>query len=152
MAQSRAASKPASRSLLFRRATLALHFMGSSALQRDPNGACIGGNAMASGQCACPTGSQAIDLQADSGCWLNTVIGFCWNGTAPLTKFGGAYQESDSTGYGANGCVVANPATAGCSCPAGTSAISMRVVWGPSNSGCKNDGSSGGRLVVCAAS
>lgn len=110
---------------------------------------CMVGNPLASNQCACPSGSQAIELVVDGSCYDNTNIGFCWNMSVPAVTFGGAYEQSDNASYGTNGCVVANPATGACSCPSGATPLSIRDVYGPAVSGCKSTGAVGGHLYVC---
>jgi hypothetical protein len=120
------------------------------AYHREGTTTCHVGNPLAGAACACPTGSQAIELIVDHSCWNDTMIGFCWNPTAPLTTFGGAYEISDHTGYGTNGCVTGNPAAAGaCACPSGTTATEIRDVYGPGNDSCNNTGAFGGHLYVC---
>jgi hypothetical protein len=136
--------------------SLNICYAGSFTTSSDFGGAyqrldaqCLDGNPFASGSCACPAGTQAIELPADGGCWVDTHIGFCWNSSAPLSTFGGAYLKSDNTSYGANGCVVANPATAGCSCPEGTTSLAIRSVYGPGSSLCTSAGASGSFIHVC---
>ncbi len=114
---------------------------------------CAVGNPMAGGACACPSGSQAIELLSDGSCWEDETLGLCWNGSAPLTAFGGAYEESDESSQGTNGCIVPNPAAGNaCACPAGTTAIQIRDVYGLGDHNCKSTGAIAGYLYVCAAS
>jgi hypothetical protein len=100
---------------------------------------------MNAGACSCPTGSQAIELVADGGCYENTKVGFCWNGSAPRTSFCGAYSTGDTYG-----CLVANPATGGCSCPGDCTSIAIRSIYGPGTGGdCTNSGAFGAQLNIC---
>jgi hypothetical protein len=110
---------------------------------------CTVANPLAGGSCACPSGSQAIELIVDGACYLNNNVAFCYNPTATLASFGGAYQVSDNTSYGNGGCVVSNPATNACSCPSGTTAVSIEAEYGPSTSGCSSSGIASGHLYVC---
>jgi hypothetical protein len=120
------------------------------AYHKGENGTCYVGNPMNGNACTCPAGSQAIELIADGGCWENSKIGLCWNGTAPRTSFGGAYLASDSASYGTSGCVVANPATGACSCPADCTNISIRSIYGPNGMGpCNSSGAFGAHLNIC---
>jgi hypothetical protein len=107
---------------------------------------CTVGNPLAGGSCACPSGSSAIDLVVDGACYINNNISFCYNASAARVSFGGAYQLSDNTSYG---CVVSNPATGACSCPSGTTAVSIEAEYGPSTSGCSNTNIASGHLNVC---
>jgi hypothetical protein len=121
------------------------------AYQRE-GATCKQGNPFANGACDCPAGTVKIESIVDGACWNDTHFGLCWNSSAPLSTFGGAYQKSDSTSYGNAGCVVGNPATSGaCSCPAGTSEIQVRIVYGPGNASCKANGAFGGHIHVCRA-
>jgi hypothetical protein len=110
---------------------------------------CTVANPMASDTCACPAGSQAIELVVDGSCYVNNNVDFCWSPTAALVSFGGAYQVSDNMVYGTSGCVVKNPATQACTCPTGTTAVALENEYGPSTSGCSNAGISSGHLYVC---
>jgi hypothetical protein len=112
---------------------------------------CNVGNPYAAGACSCPSGAQAIEFIVDGSCWNDWRIGLCWNPSAPATTFAGAYETSDSTTYGNNGCVVANPATGACTCPAGSTGIAVRSVYGPGSSNCHNTGAIGGHVYLCRA-
>jgi hypothetical protein len=111
---------------------------------------CKSGNPWSAGSCSCPAPSIAIELIADGGCWNDTHVGVCWNPSATMSTFGGAYQRSDSASYGNAGCVVGNPATGGaCSCPGGTTEIAIRNIYGPGNAGCEANGAIGGQIYIC---
>lgn len=103
------------------------------------------------GGCSCPSPAanvKTIEMRVDTGCWTDEFIGLCWNNAAPRINFGGAYQRSDYSGYGSGGCLVGNPATGACSCPAGTSAIAIRTIWGP-DTGCSAAGAYGAHIYIC---
>jgi hypothetical protein len=112
---------------------------------------CRVGNPLAGGSCACPSGSQAIELNAEGACYASHNVTFCYNGAATRVSFGGAYQVSDNTSFGTSGCVVTNPATSACSCPSGTSAVSIETEYGTTNSGtgCTAGNTTSGHMFVC---
>ncbi|MBM4363751.1 MAG: hypothetical protein FJ104_13810 [Deltaproteobacteria bacterium] len=113
--------------------------------QRTAAEGCVANNPWTGG-CTCPAGMQAIELVTDGACWLNRRTGICWNPSATPVSFGGTYQLDDGSS-----CTVANPATGGCSCPAGTTSRVIRAVHGPSDIGCSKSGSQGANLHVCTA-
>jgi hypothetical protein len=112
---------------------------------------CYVGNPSAGGQCACPTGTQAIELVVDGQCYHDVNIGLCWDPTATRTAFGGAYQTSTGGFLNNTTCVVKNPATNDCTCPAGTTAASISDVYGqgPPDSQCTKSGATSGNLYFC---
>ncbi|MBI5548664.1 MAG: hypothetical protein HY901_32685 [Deltaproteobacteria bacterium] len=83
------------------------------------------------GACSCPNGTVALVATAltDSVACpteiLGTRIALCVNTSAPITRFGGAYQVDDTAPSGLT-CRAPNPRTGACSCPAGTS-VKLRV-------------------------
>jgi hypothetical protein len=111
---------------------------------------CFVGNPMAPGNgCACPAGSQAIELTVDGSCYVATTVGVCWNGSAPLKTFGGAYETGTATLGGGDTCLVKNPATSACSCPAGTSAVAFATVSGRGFGSCSGTGANPASLYFC---
>jgi hypothetical protein len=123
-----------------------------------PAQTCAVGNPFVSGgACSCPTGWKTITMKVDGTNWGQGTINFCWNSSAPLTTFGGAYEGTDpGTGYGgatstAGGCLVGNPAVTGttCNCPTGTSAVSVRSIYGTPQSGCGDSAQDGSHVFVC---
>jgi hypothetical protein len=119
----------------------------------------VGNPLVAGGGCSCPTttGWKTITMRVDGSNWAQGTIDFCWNSSASLTTFGGAYEGTDpGTGYGGatsttGGCLVGNPAVTGttCNCPSGTSAISIRSIYGTPQAGCGNAGQDGSHVFVC---
>jgi hypothetical protein len=82
--------------------------------------------------CTCPSGATPIALRtlvdnSSTGALLGANLTVCLNQAAPTTTFAGAYQKDDAVAGGL-GCRVANPKTAACSCPAGTTARDYRTV------------------------
>ena len=72
--------------------------------------------------CTCPAGAVPISMKvADPFCLTapkQAALVVCINLGAPTVSFGGAFQ-TDASGGGA--CLVPNPKTTMCTCPAGTS-------------------------------
>lgn len=84
------------------------------------------------GACSCPSGATPISMRtlvdnASLGTLLGAILTVCLNAAAPTTTFGGAYQKDDAV-PGNLGCRAANPKTAACSCPTGTTARDYRTV------------------------
>lgn len=94
-------------------------------------GSCSNGNPYASGTCACPTGttpSPAMRARTDAcGSLTGATIQVCESAGAAVSAWGGAYQNDDGVGGGA-GCRVPNGKTGSCTCPAGYSAVNLRVL------------------------
>jgi len=124
-----------------------------------PSQTCEVGNPLVSGGgCSCPagTGWKTITMKVDGTNWGQGTINFCWSSSAPLTTFGGAYEGTDpGTGYGgatstAGGCLVGNPAVNGsCNCPTGTTAVSVRSIYGTPQYGCGDSAQDGSHVFVC---
>lgn len=130
-------------------------------------------------ECSCPPGftpSEAIKILDDRSCpsgnppygWQGTHVCHAGAGAAE-SDFAGFYQRQGATCLVGNplaggtcdcpagseqvelGCQIANPATGACSCPDGTISVAIRVVYGPSDSGCSASGAAGGHIYVCYA-
>jgi hypothetical protein len=110
---------------------------------------CVGNPMTSAVDCSCPAGSQAIELTVDGACYAATTIGVCWNGSAPLTTFGGAYETAPAQFGGGTTCVVKNPATSACSCPTGTSAVAFDTVNGRGFGSCSSSGAKPASLYFC---
>jgi len=91
---------------------------------------CRVGNPLNGNACACPAGfDEAISLRSIlrlpcDGTEFGSTVVLCGNIDAPLASFGGAYQLDDI----APQCRVTNPWTGDCSCPAGTTDHSYRIM------------------------
>jgi len=94
--------------------------------RHDPSagGGCVIVNPY-TGACSCPAGTAAIELRAETADFHGTSIGVCRNPSAAVTTFAGAYEVGD-VGWV---CLVANPATGGCSCPSGITPFPLRGIF-----------------------
>lgn len=113
-----------------------------------PSDGCMAKNPF-TGACTCPGSTSAVQLRTiircpSDGGMIGGHLGFCMDTSAKMVSFGGVY-ESDDPVSGGVGCRVTNPATGGCSCPAGTSANGYRV-WVDSSAGII-----GSTIFVCSA-
>jgi hypothetical protein len=98
------------------------------------NAACGSGCATTNpvtGACSCPAGYTARAFSAIndcSGALPQATINLCHAGTRDADdNWGGTYQLDDAVG-GSLGCRSANLYTGACSCPAGTTGVSTRVI------------------------
>ncbi|MBI5494678.1 MAG: hypothetical protein HY904_06580 [Deltaproteobacteria bacterium] len=100
------------------------------------------------GACSCAAGTTAVDMPVSGSCFQRTELTVCYR--PPVSTFGGAFTQSDHQGYGAAGCVAANPYTGACTCPAGTVGAWVRSIFGPLTA-CDNNGQWGSHVVFCYA-
>lgn len=82
--------------------------------------------------CSCAAGTH-LRLPVEDPPATSAAIVLCLGSTLPDPSFGGAY-ELDSSDAGAS-CRVANPATAGCSCPAGMADFAFPVLVDDADAG-----------------
>jgi hypothetical protein len=98
-------------------------------------GACLSPNAYTQA-CSCPQGTAGWQVSLGAvtgGCAAgDTTLALCMLPSAAHASFAGAYALS-ATALG--GCILANPQSGGCSCPAGTSETSLPLA--------------GKKLVIC---
>ncbi|MHB8419239.1 MAG: LamG-like jellyroll fold domain-containing protein [Myxococcales bacterium] len=87
--------------------------------------------------CVCDAGTplalQIVNVDQSSGSWAAGTLTLCLGPTLPDPSFGGAYELDDPDAGG--GCRVANPATAGCSCPGGMADLAYSVLVDDSEAG-----------------
>jgi hypothetical protein len=100
----------------------AADWAGAYHLNDPASGGCHNANPY-TGACSCPPGVRSIELRAERDGFQRTVVGVCLDESAPTVTFAGAYEATD-----AGGCLVAHPATGGCSCPAGSTALGLRAI------------------------
>ncbi len=96
------------------------------------------------GACSCPGGYNAVTMPVSSACFHTTDVVACV-GTGTITSYGGSFLVRDP-----NVCLVGNPRTGGCSCPAGFYANGMRAIVGPVQTNtCSDNGQSGAFIYFC---
>jgi len=122
-------------------------FGGAYQTNDAPCGACNNANSFTGG-CSCPSGTSALvsarTIDDCAGGQNGATVTFCGTGSYTGGDFGGVYQIDDAVACGL-GCRVANPYTGGCSCPSGTTEISMRTLVSNSCGGIM-----GSRFVLCS--
>jgi hypothetical protein len=99
------------------------------AWELDDCGRCVDPNPYST-VCSCPPGFAQVTMRIVNDCpaagYSWATVAFCTAPTYPGgSDWAGVYQRNDPSAGGA--CVVPNPYTAGCNCPAGTAAISLRA-------------------------
>lgn len=94
------------------------------AYQLHDSGVCAVGNPF-TGRCICPAGFVPISWRVETTDFRWSSVGLCWSASATEVTFAGAFEVGDVGSV----CLVTNPETGGCSCPAGTMRADYRGVF-----------------------
>ncbi|MBN1774037.1 MAG: hypothetical protein JXB32_22450 [Deltaproteobacteria bacterium] len=88
------------------------------------SGLCAVGNPY-TGRCTCPAGFVPISWRVETADFRWSSVGLCWSPSATEVTFAGAFEVGDV----GSPCLVSNPETGGCSCPADAMRVDYRGIF-----------------------